>query len=332
MRILTWFSPCIWGFADHYPRVRNFLHGTWFGRKVVDTFWGILGNDIITLNGYEKHPEMKKLKPWSDPFFLGSSLSTLNYDTDFFSFVRDGRVKIHIAEVSSLTSHSIHISDSQKLPAHALAYATRWKHRPPITFLLDGIDSQLGLPGSFDNIQSEKMVARADSQILDTFPRLKNQELANSKAKHVASFSSDVNSRPYRLYRFMVPPQQDRTIAFTGALTTISTSIVASVQALWIAEYFDTKLDLPTEQDKITYETILHSQFCKWRYPRFCDRFPDFVFDALPYVDLMLQELGLRSHRKNGKIAEILEPYGPEDYRGLVDEWKETHSLGSQKE
>jgi hypothetical protein len=36
----------------------------------------------------------------------------------------------------------------------------------------------------------------------------------------------------------------------------------------------------------------------------------------------MLSELGLRTHRKHGRTAEWFSPYGPEDYRGLVDEWR----------
>ncbi len=77
-RFLTWFSPCIWGNADGYSTIRNFFHGTAVGRKIVDTFWAILGNDLVTLNGYDKHPETKKLKPWTDAFYTGSTISILN--------------------------------------------------------------------------------------------------------------------------------------------------------------------------------------------------------------------------------------------------------------
>lgn len=64
-RIVTWMSPCIWGDADGYSRIRKWLHGTWLGRKVVDAFWWLLNNDIYTLNKYDAHPETRKLKPWS---------------------------------------------------------------------------------------------------------------------------------------------------------------------------------------------------------------------------------------------------------------------------
>lgn len=50
-RLLTWFSPCIWGDADGFANVRSFLHGTWLGRKIVDGFWTVLANDVVQLNG-----------------------------------------------------------------------------------------------------------------------------------------------------------------------------------------------------------------------------------------------------------------------------------------
>ena len=51
-RFLTWFSPCIWGEADGYTRVRSFLHGTWLGRKIVDAFWAVLADDVVQLDGH----------------------------------------------------------------------------------------------------------------------------------------------------------------------------------------------------------------------------------------------------------------------------------------
>lgn len=63
-RFLTWFSPCVWGDADGFPRMRQFLHGTKLGRGIVDAFWGTLEGDVVALNGYDQHPETSKLRPW----------------------------------------------------------------------------------------------------------------------------------------------------------------------------------------------------------------------------------------------------------------------------
>ena len=53
------------------------------------------------------------------------------------------------------------------------------------------------------------------------------------------------------------------------------------------------------------------------------DRFPDFAFDTLPYVDLLVDGPGLKVRRKKGWLAEIMQPFGPADYRELVEEWLE---------
>lgn len=56
---------------------------------------------------------------------------------------------------------------------------------------------------------------------------------------------------------------------------------------------------------------------------------PDFVFDAVPYMDLMMRDLGLQANRKLG-WKDVWQPYGPADYRGCVDEWVEKHGGGKK--
>jgi hypothetical protein len=124
----------------------------------------------------------------------------------------------------------------------------------------------------------------------------------------------------------MVPPAliNDRSIGFAGAVMAVCTSLIVQTQALWLSAYFDGKIR-PVED--IAYETVLHSQFGKWRYPAgHGARFPDFAFDGIPYIDLLLTELGLRTHRKKGWLAELFSPYGPQDYQGLVEEWREQNT------
>jgi hypothetical protein len=125
----------------------------------------------------------------------------------------------------------------------------------------------------------------------------------------------------YRLYRFMVPPKfiASRDIAFAGSLLTIATSVNAQLQALWIAAFFAGGISL---DEDVNYVTVLHSRFGKWRAPSgFGHLFPDMVFDAVSYLDMLLKDLGLKCYRKPGFMAEILDGYGPADYRGLTSEW-----------
>lgn len=170
-RFLTWFSPCIWGAADGYSGIRNFLHGSYIGRKIVDTFWYILGNDVITLNGYVKHFELGKLKPWHGVFWIGSGLSILNFRADFFQLVQDGKIQVHVADIAHLSKGTVHLSSSEALPTDALLCATGWKAETTIKGT--GSNEELGLP--YYSNDTSTITLEADKEILKQFPRLQYQ-------------------------------------------------------------------------------------------------------------------------------------------------------------
>ncbi|KAB5540322.1 hypothetical protein GE09DRAFT_253769 [Coniochaeta sp. 2T2.1] len=368
-RMLTWFSPCIWGEADGYVSTRRFYHGSAVGRAITNTFWSILGNDVLALNKYDANPETKKLKPWSHPMFTASSFSILTYPTDIFDLVRNGTVKVHIADITHLSPRTVHLSDGTSFETDTMICATGWKHLPPLKFLPEGIDKELGIPHTpaQDNTEplfTPDMIDRADKEILARFPRLKDQPVQNKKLiplleSEGLSTKDKLNPStpltPYTLYRFMVPPTASllgkRDIAFAGVLMNFSVPLMAHAQSLWVNAYFDGLLPAsvipasvnvnPTTTspksddtgkaktvDDIRYETVLFSRFGKWRYPAgYGTRFPDFVFDAVPYLDLLLGDLGLPVYRKKGWVAEATEPYGPEDYRDLVTAWREKNGV-----
>lgn len=62
-RLISWFSPCIWGDADGFSWVRSLMHRTKVGRWLVDKFWKKMERDIIRSNKYRSHPELEKLIP-----------------------------------------------------------------------------------------------------------------------------------------------------------------------------------------------------------------------------------------------------------------------------
>lgn len=322
-RFLTFFSPCIWGCEDGYFRIRSFLHGTWIGQTIVDTFWKILGKDVVDANGYDANPQVQKLKPWNSAFWIGSGLSILNYDTDFFELVKDGMIKVYVADVTHLSDHAVHLSSGETLPSDLILCATGWKARPPVDFIGSTSNERLSLP--YYSSEPSDLVKRADVEILSRFPRLRQQPTI----PHVSLDKLDFANQPFRLYRFMVPPSHaaDRSIALAGMLSTISTSICAQTQGLWISTFFDDQLNrLHTSLEALQWEATLHSQFGKWRYPcGYGARLPDFVFDAMPYVDMLMADLGLARHRKSSGLREVFEAYGPGDYKGLVGEWKAVH-------
>jgi hypothetical protein len=379
--MLTWFSPCIWGGVDGYAAIRSFYHRTAVGHAITNAFWSILGNDIFSLNKYDCHPETKKLKPWSQAMFVASSFSILNYPTNIFDLVRDGTVKVHIADVTGLYARTVHLSDGTQLDTDLLCCVTGWKHVPPVKFLPEGIDKELGLPHNpaESNLFTPEAVARADEEILSQFPRLRNQPVQNKKLKPILATNALTTSdainpstplTPWTLYHFMVPPSarflQTRDIAFAGMLLNFSTFMVAHIQSLWITAYFNNQLppsvlpplkpqpytaidttNKPPAQTEnkiktktktkslasLRRETLLHARFGKWRYPAgHGAQFPDFVFDGLPYLDMLVKDLGLKVRRKKGYMNEMTEPYGPGDYRELVKEFMKLKSVEGRRE
>ena len=328
-RVLTWFSPCIWGGIDGYPTIRSFLHKTIIGRFIVRKFWGILGGDVVTLNGFDKDPSIASLKPWTDPMFIGVGLSILNYDTNFFDLVRNGIVKVHVADIEKLEPKTVSLSNGSTISTSALVLCTGWRHTPPLRFLPAGDD--FGIPNQSERWEAENssdLVNRADQDIFSQLPLLKSQPLPNPKLRPMLEEADSRNhnileakGESFKLYRFMIPPRfiNSHDLAFSGCMMSISTSICSEVQALWITAHLLDKV--PIQADSL-YETVLHNRFAKWRSPvGFGASFPDIAFDSLPYYDMLLRDLGLTHRRKNGIIANIFHSHAPQDYNGLIDEW-----------
>ena len=373
VRFLTWFSPCIWGAYDGFGSLRRFFHNTTIGRWIVDRFWEVLAGDVIALNGFDKHPETKKLKPWVPAFWTASSLSILNYPEDIFEYVRNGTINVHVADIDHLSERKVHFSNGEILKADAFVCASGWKHRPTVNFLPEGTDRALGLPHTtIERMELDPLIQKADNYILENYPRLQNQPVINKKYKTPPNSSDGKNwlssdpyrlDQPYRLYRFMVPPAyiNERSIGYTGMMSSIHTCICAQAQALWLTAYLGGDLPRPApsasdrtssltngtikptssvkpveppsptpfDQESVRWQTTLHSQFGRWRYPAgHGNRFPDVAFDGIPYVDMLLRDLGLEWRRKlkqggwNKWWRELFWPYEPKDYVGLVDEWR----------
>ncbi|KAG7065405.1 hypothetical protein JMJ76_0007705 [Colletotrichum scovillei] len=318
IRWMSWFSPCPWGGEDGYSGVRQFLHGTTFGRFIVDSFWKVLSGDVLSANAYDSHPELQKLKPWHSAFWIGSGLSILNYDSSLFDLVKEGKIRVHIDNIDRLEGNKVFLSSGEQLETEAIVCSTGWKKESTIKFA--GLNEEkLGL--KYSATEKRALDQEADAKVLDLFPRLGDQPKLRFTPKE---------ANPLRYYRFMVPSTMvgSRDLAFAGMISTVSTSVCATIQGHWIAAFLGGQLDrLPTSDQEITDEIMLHTQWGKWRYPcGYGADLPDFVFEGLPYVNMLMKDLGVETHRKSSRLQELTSPYLPADFRGLVDEWKQGHS------
>ncbi|KAF2175635.1 flavin-binding monooxygenase-like protein-like protein [Zopfia rhizophila CBS 207.26] len=340
-RFFGFMSPCPWAGSTGFEGwMRSFLHRTWIGRKIVGAFWGIMGEDVVELNRLNEHPETKKLRPWRNAFEVGNALSILNYPTNFFELVKEGRIKVVIGEVDSFRDgKEVVLKDGAKMEVDAVVCATGWEIGGSLKFLPEGVEKDLGLPitNGKSNPEDTALVRKAESELHSCFPFLKERD--SSKLHHPdpafrnTSAPQSEGNQPYRLYRFLVPPSDltNRSIGFAGALMSLGNASCAYLQSLWLTAYFDGTLPLPTSSpEQLKYEIYRDTQYCALRNAMgYGNKFPDLVFDSLPYFDLLLQDLGFEGKRKDrwgfgwiNWIKECFRSYGPEDYRGLVSEWE----------
>lgn len=326
-RFCAWLSPCIWGGRDGFQWIRHFWERTTIGKWVADRLWRFFERYTVPARIYNETLDIQKLKPWGQKLSrFGGGFSVLNYPTDFFQYVRNGRITVHEADIDHLSPGIIHLQGGRSVLADSLIYSSGWKHLPDIRFLPEGLGARMGLP---DQVPLGDLEAKADDYILQQFPLF--EEGKSSKGLKAEDKNGDA-SETWRLYRFMVPPELvgDKNIGVVGAISSLMHPVCAQAQALWLVAYFNGNLlaqpatsgGIPS--GRVWEDTMIHSQFPRWRYPGgHGDRYPVLFFDGIPYVDLLLDDLGLPVRRKSNIFAEIFQPYGPSDYRNLVEEWKD---------
>ncbi|KAL8655191.1 MAG: hypothetical protein Q9226_003151 [Calogaya cf. arnoldii] len=370
-RLLTLFSPCIWGESDGFGSIRRWLHGTKFGRFIVKTFWEKLGGDVVTQTGLtSKGAEVKKLLPKEEAMWYATGLSILNYGQDIHRYLMDGTVSVIRRDIERLEGRKfIFTTGEETEDLDAAVCSTGWRWDSGIDFLPKSEHADLGIP-SVDYTKSQKetwdeLEKRADKEILERFPMLadgpgiekddrvipkpEDVEGSSEKAKAEPDKQKREEHTPWRLFRGMAPPaSSQRDLVFLGMMLSLQTVLRSEMAALWAYAYLNNGLqpqiqlsDRPPSSSMATektssdgplgmqgwlYDTALFSRFGRWRYPMgYGARFPDFVFDGLPYLDMMLKDLGLKTWRKGRSwFGELFSgPYLPGDYKGLVEEWRD---------
>lgn len=337
-RFFGYMSPCPWAETTGFEGwMRGFFHGTWLGKKIMAAFWQILGDDVIQLNRLHDHPETKKLRPWRDAFETGNALSIMNYPTNWFDLVRQGKIKIVIDEIDQLGDEDeVQLKSGEKIQVDAVVCATGWKIGGSVEFKPEGLRYQLGLPTTEQpDLEDEALIKQVTNEIYESYPFLKTRDTSrvhhpDPELRH-ATISQPAH-QPYRLHRFLVPPAflQQRSIGFAGAISCLGNAPCAYLQGLWLTAYLDGTLKLPeASSEKIRRDVYRDTQYCALRHAMgYGDVYPDLVFDSLPYFDALMRDLGFEGKRKGTMLgcrnwaAESFKSYGPEDYEGVVDEWK----------
>lgn len=216
-------------------------------------------------------------------------------------------------------------TESQTVPADFLVLCTGWLPISPLYAPL--LAEELGLPVELNlcvnvpRLEAQKDLERTaesrndtkDQSILDRFPMLqKPPECKGAKASHT----------PFRLYKAMVPcaTRASHSVIFLGKMVVGNNFRAAEVQALWAVAYLNGNLQL----DSVTIESEIDETvaWCRRRYLNKGDLGSWFYFDVIDYTDMLLSQLGLKSHRQKGWLKNFFAPCKAEDLKNLVKEYK----------
>ena len=332
-RFFSLFDP--WPFDNHsfLGKLRRVFHASFLGRWITMCFWYLLGRLVRGQYEYDSNPNIQKLAPWYSLYWMGNSLGVHNYDSDWFELARQGNIQVHIADVQALSEHSVQLSDGSNIDTDALVCCTGWKAEPPIKFFPSELIRHMGIPGSLQ--APREVMHKVRVQIIDQRPFLETQAIRTSvvQLSNVDQDSKSGQSSPYSLYRYVVPCHPDfmkaKNLAFMGMHLSVHAVMVAQAQAIWITGFFGNEITKLSPENfsqlDVEYETAFHVEYERLRRPRAAGShgagFPDLVFDSVPYVDLLLRDLGLETKRKPGWFSDLFTPYRLQDYRGLVQEW-----------
>ncbi|KAL4954225.1 hypothetical protein BDW69DRAFT_205371 [Aspergillus filifer] len=335
-RLFTLFdtAPCgvlPWPFSW----IKQVLHRTLLRQRIVKAFWTQLDTTIRKINGYASHPELRKLEPWTTPFWMGNSLSIHNYESSWFELVREGRIRIHIADVEGLEDGVVYLRNAkgegerEGVEADALVLCTGWEVEFPVKF--DVVKGDVERDCEQPDEEEDKVLKGIyrDIPYLSTLPRRTfNAPPVTEKKKP--------STMPL-LYHDILPTQapllQNRILAFIGLSISIHTVLVAQAQALWITAFFENKIphlhSKPVHTNEVKKRALIERAYGATRRPRetggAAGNHADLVFDSLAYVDGLISELGLNPYRKGSLWKEMVASYGVSDYRGLVEEWNALH-------
>ncbi|RDL38616.1 uncharacterized protein BP5553_02956 [Venustampulla echinocandica] len=154
------------------------------------------------------------------------------------------------------------------------------------------------------------------SKVLATFPQLANPP---------PHYHKPVKETPYRLYRYialvskLITSAEDRLIVFIGQIGVGNYFPIVECQSMWATAYLDRKLETPS-WDVQEKNVTLFTAWCRRRYLSGGERGNNMTFELIGYMDGLLEDLGLSSHRK-GWIKDLLAPSMTSDFAGLKEEF-----------
>ncbi|KAI1416787.1 putative dimethylaniline monooxygenase [Hypoxylon sp. FL1857] len=300
------------------------LHSTNLGAKLVNKIFSLLDNSVRKYAGYRERKSDKgfeKLEYDNEIIWQNGTAGGCHF-ADFWPLVAE-KVYVHRADVKLLSGNELYLDDENNthFPCDAVLCGTGWKCG------LGMFDNrtliELGLPYPKDiepqeeTAKWEKLVGKADEQILKRFVMLRNPP------KHYHKYET---CTPYRLYHTMAPVNDD-SILFMNHVVAGAKLFAAEAQAIWAVAYWDKAFPLPSVVER--EDDIAH--MIAWNKRRYLSNgeLGNFAaFDSVPYVDRLFDEIGVTSHRKRGWLRNMFAPIMPADVGKVWHEYLARRTKG----
>lgn len=130
----------------------------------------------------------------------------------------------------------------------------------------------------------------------------------------------------------MVPTNHSMSgMVFLGHIVIGNNFRAAECQALWAVAYLDGQLSLPS-QEEMEKEVAMSTAWRRRRYLTKGALGHWLYFDLVSYTDALLEQLGLRSHRKKRTSKDFCGLCVAEDLKNLLRDLREKQSVGRERQ
>ena len=227
-------------------------------------------------------------------------------------------ISVYRNDITSLKSSTVTLDDGTELAADAILCGTGWKSSYP--FFDEAKSLALGLPHTPESSSEEdklweSLLESADEQVLKEYPLLADPP----------QYSKPNKTTNIRLYN-CIAPLDDPTVVFLGRAHLSNSFRMAEAQAIWATAYLDGSISLPPK-DQARREIAAMNAVSRRRYPSQGAAGDYIFFELVAYTDVLLQQVGIQSHRKSGWWADLVEPCLTADFKTAKDEYKKLHKF-----
>ncbi|KAK8037662.1 dimethylaniline monooxygenase [Apiospora marii] len=277
------------------------LHSTRLGAAFVGKVFAALDGAVRKSAGYRERKSDKgfeKLEYDSDIIWQNGTAGGCHF-ADFWPLVAE-KVYVHRASVKFLNGRELYLDDDEgtHFPCDAVLLGTGYK-RVALDMFDESTRMELGLPypKSSEPAQQtakwQKLVGEADEEVLRRFIMLRHPP---------DHYHIHETRTPYRLYHTMAPLHDD-SILFLNHLVAGAKLFAAEAQAIWAADV---------------------ARMNAWNRRRYLSNgeLGNFaVFDSVPYVDGLFDEMGVTAHRDKGWLGNMFAPIMPADLGRVWQEY-----------